>query len=229
VRAFDVIGLKELQQFKGHQGRVETVVYAPDGKSVASGSDDTTILIWDVSSLSRAPKPPVAALAAGDVAGLWPDLGGDDGVKAFQSMQKLAAAPKEVVPFVQERIKPAAAVDTQKIDQWIQDLDSEKFAVRDQATRELEKLGEQAVPALEKVLAGQPSLETRKRAEQLLEKLSGKVLTTEQVRVVRAVEVLEQAGTREARQLLETLAKGAPGALPTREARAALQRLARGR
>src|SRR5262249_3987199 len=106
-------------------------------------------------------------------------------------------------------------------------LDSEGFAARDQATRELEKLGELAIPPLEKVLASQPSLETRRRAEQLLEKVSGKVLSAEQVRLVRAVEVLEQTGTSEAVQLPETLAKGAPGALPTREAQAALSRLAK--
>ena len=67
----------------------------------------------------------------------------------------------------------------------------------------------------------------RRVIEQLLEKLSGKVLTAEQIRVVRAVETLEQSGSSEARQLLETLAKGAPGALPTREAQAALDRLNR--
>ena len=41
-----------------------------------------------------------------------------------------------------------------------------------------------------------------------------------------AVEVLEQAGTPEATQLLQALASGAPEALLTREARASWQRLA---
>ena len=43
----------------------------------------------------------------------------------------------------------------------------------------------------------------------------------------RYLEVLEHAGTTEARQLLETLAKGTVGARLTREAQAALQRLAK--
>jgi hypothetical protein len=43
----------------------------------------------------------------------------------------------------------------------------------------------------------------------------------------RAVEVLERAGTAEARQLLEHLAEGEPEAFLTREARAALDRSAR--
>jgi hypothetical protein len=226
VRVWDVAAGKELRQFKGHQGRVETVAYAPDGKTVASGSDDTTILIWDASSLKPA-RPAVADLTGKDVEALWTDLGGDDAGKAAQGIQKLATAPKQLVPFLAERIKPAAPPDPQKLEQWIKDLDSDKFTTRDQASRELEKLGELAVSPLEKLLAGQPTLETRKRAEQLLEKLSGKVLTAEQVRTVRAVEALEHAGTPEARQLLQTLAKGAPGALPTREAQAALERMSR--
>jgi hypothetical protein len=39
--------------------------------------------------------------------------------------------------------------------------------------------------------------------------------------------VLERQGTAEARRVLQTLAGGAPGALPTREAEAALERLNR--
>ena len=88
------------------------------------------------------------------------------------------------------------------------------------------KVGEQAVPALQKVLASSPPLETRKRVEELVDQLTGGTLTAEQLRVVRAVEALERIGTPEARRLLQTLAEGAPGALPTREAQAALDRLA---
>ena len=49
--------------------------------------------------------------------------------------------------------------------------------------------------------------------------------TPERLRIQRAVMVLEQIGTPEARQLLEKLSKGAEGALLTEEARAALKRL----
>jgi hypothetical protein len=52
-------------------------------------------------------------------------------------------------------------------------------------------------------------------------------LSADQLRSWRAVEVLEHLGTPEARQVLEELAQGAPGARPTEDARTALQRLAR--
>jgi hypothetical protein len=45
--------------------------------------------------------------------------------------------------------------------------------------------------------------------------------------VLRALSVLEQMNTREARQVFQELAKGPAGARVTREARAALERLAK--
>ena len=36
--------------FSGHADRVNSVVYSPDGQTALSGSDDTTLILWDVSS-----------------------------------------------------------------------------------------------------------------------------------------------------------------------------------
>jgi hypothetical protein len=63
--------------------------------------------------------------------------------------------------------------------------------------------------------------------ERLLQKMSGQSAGGELLRQLRAVELLESLGSAEARQVLETLAKGAPGARLTKEARAALDRLNR--
>jgi WD40 repeat protein len=227
IRVWDLPVGKEIGPLKGHDGSVTALAFAPDGKTLASGASDTTILLWDVAALARAPKPPAVELQVRDVEALWGDLAGDDAGKAMQGIQKLAGAPRETVSYFRERLKPAPAVDAKKITQWIAGLDSEEFAVRQESEQELEKLGELAVPALQKLLANPPSLEARKRAEQIIEKVTVLTLSTEQLRLVRALEVLEQVGTGEARQVLETLAKGAPGALGTREAQAALDRLAK--
>jgi WD40 repeat protein/beta-lactamase regulating signal transducer with metallopeptidase domain len=228
VYVWDIGSGKQIKQLKGHRGRVETVAFAADGRTLASGAADTTILLWDTAGLGKKlSAPPAAELPAGDVEAIWGDLAGADAVKALRGVVKLAGAPGQAVPFLSERLKPAERVDPKTIDALIGELESNRFAVRDKASVGLLKVGEQAVPALQKVLASPPSLETRYRVEVLLEKLTGGTLTPEQLRLVRAVEALERAGSPEARRVLETLSRGAPGALPTREAEAALGRLAR--
>jgi hypothetical protein len=219
---------KEVSQLKGHEGSVQTLAFSPDGKAIASGSADTTILVWDAAAfLRQLPKPEPLDGPDRAVEALWEDLAGEDAGKTFQSVLRLAGTPQQAVPFLGERLKPAAPVDPAKVKRWITDLESDKYALRQEATANLAKTGEQAVPPLQNVLASQPTLETRKRVEELLDRLTGTTLTTEQLRLVRALEVLERIATPEARHLLQTLAEGAPGALPTRQAQAALDRLAR--
>jgi hypothetical protein len=106
---------------------------------------------------------------------------------------------------------------------FLADLDGEDFAARDKAMPELDKLGDSAAADFHKALAGKPSLEVKRRIEQLLEAQGGK----EHVRMVRALEALERIGTREARSLCEKLAGGVAEARVTREAQATLQRLSR--
>jgi WD40 repeat protein/beta-lactamase regulating signal transducer with metallopeptidase domain len=226
VRIHDATTGKMIGKLAGHGGRIETVSFAPGGKAVASGAADTTVLLWDaVASLKDLAKPETIELTGDEVKALWGDLAGEDAKKALLGIHKLASGAKQAVPFLGQELKPAARIDPKKIAGWIADLDSEKFNVRQAAMSRLVKVGEQAVPALQKLLASSPALEVRKRAEELVDRLTGGVLTSEQLRVVRAVEALERMGGPDARQVLQKLAGGAPGALPTREAQAALERM----
>jgi hypothetical protein len=89
----------------------------------------------------------------------------------------------------------------------------------------LRELGEVAEPALRQLLEKQPSLETRQRVERLLKEMEGPVTSPSRLQVLRAVEVLEQANTAEARSVLKGLAAGAAAARLTQEAQAAWERL----
>ncbi len=121
-------------------------------------------------------------------------------------------------------------VAPEAISKLVDDLDSDTFAVRQKANKELEKLGWQARPALEKMLAKPPSAEAQSRAKKLVEQLDGPVTLPDELRMLRAVELLERIALEriaavEARELLGRLATGADKALLTEEAKRSLARL----
>jgi hypothetical protein len=118
-------------------------------------------------------------------------------------------------------------VDPKRLQRLVADLDDDQFRVREQATKELAALGEQAGPALRRALADSSSPEASRRLSALLDRLEGGSLSAETIRQIRAVEALESIASSEARRLLEKLA-AAPG--ETRlaaEAKAAAGRLAK--
>jgi len=214
-----------IHKFEGHQSWMSQLAFSPDGKRLASGCQDTTILIWDVADLPSAHQPQSAKLSAGELDQLWSDLAADDAEKAYRAIWKLVAVPRQAVPLLKGRLKPAVAIDSERASRLIADLDSTSFTAREKAFEDLSRLDDFAEPGLRKKLAAKPSLETRRRIETLLGKLQGPVTSAEKLRSLRAVEVLEHIGTPEAKNLLTVLAGGAPEARLTQEAKGALMRL----
>jgi WD40 repeat protein len=219
---------EEVGSLKGHEASVVSLALAPDGRHLVSGSADATALVWDVSKLLGQESPPKgSSLSAQELDKLYSTLASPDASAAYKVIWQLVASPKESVPFLAEKLKPVAEVDGKRVEALIAAFDSEKFAEREKASEELAKLGEAAEPGLKKLLAGQPTAEAKRRAEELLDKLGGVVTNPEQLRTLRAIEALEHIGTPEAKQILDKLANGAAGARETEDARRSLQRLKR--
>jgi dipeptidyl aminopeptidase/acylaminoacyl peptidase len=209
------------QEVKGNT--IHALAFRPDGQAVASGSLNGTTMVWDVTGLGSSPHP-----AATDPAALWEQLADGDAAVAFRAVWRLADHPEKSLPLLRRHLRPAAPVPAVRIAGWVRDLDAENFQVRERASRELEKAGDLAEAALRKALAESGSQEVRRRAGRLLRVLEASP-SAEMVRLVRAIEVLDHVGSAEARELLETLAQGAPESRLTREARAALAHLDRRR
>jgi len=223
IRLLEVASGCERRRLTGHRGQITALAFSADCRRLLSGCHDTTALVWDLSHS----RPATAA----ELETLWADLAGADAARAYQAIHQLAAAPESSVPFLRKRLQPVAPVDEKRVARLIADLDSEDFAVRQKATAALRELSDQPLAAYRKALEGKPSLETRRRLEDLLVKASSAWwdVSGERLRSLRAVEALELDGAKEAREVLETFAAGAEGARLTEEAKAALERLAKRR
>jgi RNA polymerase sigma factor (sigma-70 family) len=232
IHLLEMATRRERHVFAGHQpggndqgsfaAGVAVLAFSPDGRTLISGGGDTTLLLWDVfgtHNSGRLERPTAKQIEAA-----WADLADDDASKAYQGARMLMAASTEAAGFWKERLQPAVAIDAAKIAKLIGNLDSNEFAVREQATNDLVALKRVALPALRKALQGQPSEEARRRLEQVQQALEG-LPAAEELRDLRAIEILEHLDTPKARGILEYLAKGEPDARVTEAAKASLERV----
>jgi RNA polymerase sigma factor (sigma-70 family) len=220
IVVWDLAQGRELRRFKDLDAEVTWLGFAPDSQRLVSGLADSTLLIWDVAVPLKEGK-----LTADDMAKAWDDLAGADAPRAFRAQGSLASVPEATLALFQKQLKPVRPADPRRLQKLINDLESQQFSVRNAANKELEELGGLAAGALRQAQAKNSSLEMRRRIETLLDKLSGTVTRPELLRAVRAVAVLENIASPDARKLLENLLQGDPDARLTQEATGALKRL----
>jgi WD40 repeat protein len=226
VRVYEVAAGVLRREFTGHSGPVTALAFSPDRTRLASGSTDTTVLVWDLT----APDDEVATgkPSAEEMDRLWTALADPDGRAAFKAMCRLASAPDEAAALLGKHVKPAGG-GGDAITKLIADLDDDRFDVREAAHKNLLALGKSAEEPLKKALAAKPSAEAKRAIEDLLDKLKekGQGPPPDLVRALRAVEVLEDIGTPAAKKMLDELSRGGADAPPTAAAKEALGRLER--
>jgi hypothetical protein len=166
-------------------------------------------------------------LSAAQLASCWTKLGSEDIDEASEAGYWLARAPeagRQSGPFLKDHLHPDRPPDVNRVNALIARLDGESFQARDKAQRELAGMGEFALYALRKTLEGKPSPEVQRRVAKILSE--PQPMTREKRQYLRAIGVLEQVATPEAKELLQALSKGCPGTRVTAAAQAALDRLA---
>jgi hypothetical protein len=160
---------------------------------------------------------------------LWQAVASEDAAVRQPAVWALGACGGSSAPFVIRQVPPPdrAAVEA-RIARAVAELDHPRYAVRERATRELEVLGPTALGPLDTALA-KPGVSTEMRTR--LDKLAATAragdapLTPAQRLTLRAIHVLEQAETAEAKARLAEMAKGGLEAGLSAEAKAAWDRL----
>lgn len=225
---WETAAAKERLHFTGQEGPILALAFSPDGRLLASGGRDGIVFVWDVKPPESSERPRDARLSAEQLRILWDRLAGTDTLGAYRAIDRMRAAPQQVVPFLKQRLPLLLKADSQQIQRLLVDLDSDQYAVRAKADEGLRKWGVSAFPLLTDALTKKPSLEVRRRVEAIVEdirKSQSKMFTMDRLRYVRAVEVLEHSGTAEAKEFLRLLAERAADAYLRQEAQEAAQRL----
>jgi hypothetical protein len=226
IQVWEVSTRREICQIMKAPQVVGAVAIGPDDRTLAAAGPDNAVALHNLAEPMGTKRLAAVPLDAKRLEAAWTDLASRDARKAYRSVWLLALRPREAVPFLKDRLHPASADEVQRIVRLVADLDSDRFAERERASRELRRIGLAALPALRRALDGKPSLEMGRRIERLLQDIETEIPPPDVRRAARAVAILESAGGAEARQLLEALAGGPANDYLTEQARAALGRVA---
>jgi len=192
---------------------------------VVSGSADTNLILWDVTGRVVDGKIPPLTMTPPQLQSAWADLASEETLRANRVLWDLVASGKESVPFLSGQV---FLVDPKKIQSLIEDLNDDKYLVREKANKDLAKYGRWIEGVLKAAQKKPKTLEVSIRLDKLINgmnKPGSLTLEQEKIRLRRILLILEQDGSSAARKVLADLARGAPEESLREEAQGSLQRL----
>jgi hypothetical protein len=147
-------------------------------------------------------------------------------LEAAEAVASLAAAQDDAVAWLDGQLRLAQKPDAARVQKLFDQLNDDNADKRYAASRELRQLGTQIEDDVKKMLAGRPSVDAKRRLEDIVADIrSLSVRDADTVRLVGAVYVLERIGSVRATAQLKKLADGDPSARLTCEAKISLERL----
>jgi hypothetical protein len=185
------------------------LAFSPDSRRLALSRGNSGVEVYDF-------IPPSNHLSAKELDGLWEALGAGDKCAGSRTALMLAAAPKDAVPFLHERLRPVPP-DVKRLKKLLAELDDDSFERREAAVIELRKVGHDAERILREARDRPASAELRREIDSWL--------SADSFRTTIALQVLERIGNEESRRALAQLAEAKDDPWLAKEARAALERM----
>lgn len=202
------------------------LVFSSDGDLLAA-DNPAEILIWNLQGW-RKKLEKYEHLSPERLEALWPDLARwvseDDDYFEVPTVNQLLSIPEQAVSLLKAKLQPVPLPDEAEIKRRVNNLDHADFQVREQATQALHKLDWLAKPALQEAISQKPTLETWRRIEWLLAKMTSES-SPEHKRQYRAVRILGMIDSGPAREVLRRLTTGASAAYLTNLAKEEMERM----
>jgi RNA polymerase sigma factor (sigma-70 family) len=210
VRIWELATGKPVLERKGPGASGSFAAFVPDGRRIVT-SGNRGAMLWSL-------RP---GKSKGDRESLWADLAAEDPAAAYRAQWGLLDGGPGVAGFLREKVGPAVQVaDEKTIRSWVADLDAPVYRKREEATRELARIGRGAEAVLREVQPKATSDEQGKRIGQLLARLTGD-RPPDELRLARAIQVLGLSDEPDAAAVIGEWAGGASGAPLTEFAKAA--------
>src|SRR5262249_51716484 len=140
VNLWEVRTGKLIRALLGHEGGIVCVTCSPEGKTFASASGDSTVLVWDMAIQAWANHKRQNSLTTKELQRIWLELGEENAAPAYEAMGALIVASDKAAGFLQERIRANRVPDNKQVQDLLAKLNDRRFAVREQATRDLTKI-----------------------------------------------------------------------------------------
>jgi WD40 repeat protein len=212
VEVWDAIGFAPWKRFEGNQGGVTCLAFNPDSTLLASGGNDTTIIVWDVAGLPVGEVPEDREVA-------WKRLGEPDPAAAAGAARRLQRA--DGWSFLADRLKPDGhdLPSPDRIKRLVADLGAPAFTTREAARKELTKHIRLLRNDLKAARNTVTDPEQKSRLDGLIETARVLPPPEDMRRSLRVVQLLRGSTDPEAKKVLATLAAGHPDGWLTERAK----------
>lgn len=220
----DTFTRKKVGALSAGDGHFISAERSPDGRWLALGHSDTTILVFRWETLLQKVEP--QADATENLDATYEALAGEP-EKAFEAIGRFLHAGKAGIDYLDAKLQPVRA-DPATVETLVAELNNDDFTVREKATVSLLGLGLLAESHLRKTRAESQQLEVQKRVDAILQDLAlPLVRSKELLRNLRVIGILENANSKESRAALEKRKGGEAGSVEGQAINAALQRMSR--